>query len=153
MISPIRPQDKILKFPITREYSSFEHQFPRKQDLIREIGLRIRTRHGQITLGHIAVFYCFSINFNMTDCVRTKITMWYMLILLCAPVSWNYKNMYNTFMNFKFHRRRTLQMLIFCVLLFKAFTVFCISLEIECHKIPQQEKLNKKLGVDVIWWW
>jgi hypothetical protein len=52
----IRPSDKILKFLITREYSSFEHQFPGKQDLIRENGLRIRTQHGQITPGHIAVF-------------------------------------------------------------------------------------------------
>jgi hypothetical protein len=43
-------------FSITREYSSFEHQFPGKQDLIRENGLRIRTQRGQITLGHIAVF-------------------------------------------------------------------------------------------------
>ncbi len=69
LIFPIRPSDKILKFSITREYSSFEHQFPGKQDLIRENGLRIRTQRGQITLGYIAVFQCFSINFNMTDCI------------------------------------------------------------------------------------
>jgi hypothetical protein len=56
LIFPIRPSDKILKFSITREYSSFEHQFPGKQDLIRENGLQIRTQRGQITLGHIAVF-------------------------------------------------------------------------------------------------
>ncbi len=59
LIFPIRPSGKILKFSITREYSSFEHQFPGKQDLIRENGLRIWTQRGQITLGYIAVFQCF----------------------------------------------------------------------------------------------
>jgi hypothetical protein len=43
-------------FPAIFPYSTFEHQFPGKQDLIRENGLRIRTQHDQITLGHIAVF-------------------------------------------------------------------------------------------------
>jgi hypothetical protein len=31
LVFPIRPSDKILKFSITREYSSFEHQFPGKR--------------------------------------------------------------------------------------------------------------------------
>jgi hypothetical protein len=53
LIFSIRPSDKIFNFSIT---SSFEHQFPGKQDLIRENGLRIRTQRGQITLGHIVVF-------------------------------------------------------------------------------------------------
>jgi hypothetical protein len=30
LVFPIRPSDKILKFSITREYSSFEHEFPGK---------------------------------------------------------------------------------------------------------------------------
>ncbi len=48
LVFPIRPSNKILKFSITREYSKFEHQFPGKQDLIRENGLRIRTQHDRI---------------------------------------------------------------------------------------------------------
>jgi hypothetical protein len=42
LVFSIRPSNKIFKFSITREYSSFEHQFPGIQDLIRENGLRIR---------------------------------------------------------------------------------------------------------------
>jgi hypothetical protein len=43
--------DQIL-FSRYNSYNGFEHQFPGKQDLIRENGIRIRTQHGQITLGH-----------------------------------------------------------------------------------------------------
>jgi hypothetical protein len=58
LVFPIQVPDKILKFSITREYSSFEHQFPGKQDLPRENGLWIRTQHGQITLESLGIV-CF----------------------------------------------------------------------------------------------
>ncbi len=52
LISPIRPTDKILKSQIITVITVLNINF-------RENGLRIRTKHGQITLGRIAVFKCF----------------------------------------------------------------------------------------------